>query len=471
MMKLNKQLLVGLSVLCPTFFLNLHAQEKSVGELPEYNRSSLGTMMVYHSEDEFGNEIRDAFMKVPTPDKYNEHNVNCRELNNSDLMGAQRRSNGLIKAEMGKRLSSRDVEKNGKALENRLNELGCGKMMVSRWFDLKGTSVDSAYFDMKLIQERGQYNASEMDVAIAEQSARGIAMLSDAGEDLIYNSFILVNDMTYVTVEEQMQAAQIGMSILGGVIDALASQPAQTIKTTGANGRVTTQYKPAVKSTAGADMAQAFKDITDDYTGFKVKTHSYLFQLQWNDSVAAVFYKNYYTSEPNSEKIRAFLNNDSLFQMKFVAHEYEYDNQSAIKGQYDRGEFIKIICTRSMDKNIAALQLQYEDFKVKTPVFDVIQEGKNTVYAGKIGLKEGISEKSKFQVVQRKYNPETGRTTYKYVATVKPIKDRIWDNRYAAASEHSEGSELHYTAFKKTSGGEIFPGMLLIEGKYRKVTE
>ncbi len=72
-MKLKKHLLVGLSVLCPTFFLNVAAQEKTVGELPEYNRSSLGTMMVYHSEDEFGKDIRDAFMKVPTPDKYNEH--------------------------------------------------------------------------------------------------------------------------------------------------------------------------------------------------------------------------------------------------------------------------------------------------------------------------------------------------------------------------------------------------------------
>ena len=45
----------------------------------------------------------------------------------------------------------------------------------------------------------------------------------------------------------------------------------------------------------------------------------------------------------------------------------------------------------------------------------------------------------------------------------------IWDNRYNAVTEQGVGSELTYTTFKKKAGGEILPGMLLIEGKYRKV--
>ena len=89
----------------------------------------------------------------------------------------------------------------------------------------------------------------------------------------------------------------------------------------------------------------------------------------------------------------------------------------------------------------------------------------------KIGMKEGITGSSKFQVVQRVFDPETEKTTYKYVATVKPVKDKIWDNRYNAVIEKGEGSDLTYTTFKKTAGGEILPGMLLIEGKYRKVEE
>ena len=128
---------------------------------------------------------------------------------------------------------------------------------------------------------------------------------------------------------------------------------------------------------------------------------------------------------------------------------------------------------RSIDKNIVALGKQYEDFKVKTPVYKVLTSDNGRVegYAAKIGMKEGITESSKFQVIQRVQDPETGKTKYKYVATVKPKKGLIWDNRYNAVLEEADGATLPYTTFTKTAGGEILPGMLLIEGKYRKVEE
>jgi hypothetical protein len=126
-----------------------------------------------------------------------------------------------------------------------------------------------------------------------------------------------------------------------------------------------------------------------------------------------------------------------------------------------------------MDKNIVALAKQYEDFKVKTPVYSVLRNSRGKIegYAAKIGMKEGIKDGSKFQVVQRIQDPETGKTKYKYVATVKAKKGCIWDNRYNAVLEEADGATLPYTTFTKTAGGEILPGMLLIEGKYRKVTE
>jgi hypothetical protein len=156
-----------------------------------------------------------------------------------------------------------------------------------------------------------------------------------------------------------------------------------------------------------------------------------------------------------------------------VAHEYEFDKKAVLKGKYERTELVRTICARSMDKNIVALAKQYEDFKVKTPVFRVLtdEKGKITGYAAKIGKKEGISDGSKFQVVRREIDPGTGKTTYKYVASVKAKKNCIWDNRYNAVLEQDPGSSLPYTTFVKTGGGEILPGMLLIEGKYRKVKE
>lgn len=422
---------------------------QSNDQVLNYRRNALATMLVFHPEDEFGINIYEAFDSLPLPDKYDDQNIGMRVIDNSQIVGVQRNDTGFYKATYGHPLTTIEIQRNAVAIENLLNKARVGQRLVSKWFNFQGESLDDAFFDTKLIQERGQYNASDVDVAVALQTVRGVAALSDAGEELISQTFVLVNDITYVTAEQEAEVAKATLSVLGSIVDALFGGD------TGKN----------LASTAGA--------IADSFTGFKVKTHSYLYQLEWNDSIANIFYTTYYTATPDSAKIMAFIDDNSLFRVRYVAHEYEFDKKSTLKGQYERSELVKTICARSMDKNIVALAKQYEDFKVKTPVYSVLYNDKGHIqgYAAKIGMKEGISDKSKFQVVQRVIDTKTEKTTYKYVATVKPIKGKVWDNRYNAVIEQGQGSDLSYTTFKKTSGGEILPGMLLIEGKYRKVTE
>ena len=415
-----------------------------------YRRNSLATLLVYHPEDEFGPEIYKAFDSLPIPDKYDDHTIaGYRIIDNSTIWGVQRKDSGYYKATYGHQLTAAELQKNAQFTENLLNEKQLGKLMVAKWFGLSGNSVDSATFNTELIQTRGQYNANDVDVALALQTTRGLASLSDAGEELLGQTFVLVNDITYVTAEQEAQAAKVAMGVIGGLLDAF----------TGGN--------------SGRQVAQAAGAIADSFTGFKVKTHSYLYQLEWNDSIAAIFYQFHYTGKPDPAKIQAFLDDKTTYRLKYVAHEYEFDKKSVLKGKYSRTELVRTICARSMDKNIVALAKQYEDFKVKTPVYKVLtnERGKVEGYAAKIGMKEGIDEGSKFQVVQRIQDPETGKTKYKYVATVKAKKGAIWDNRYNAVLEEADGATLPYTTFTKTAGGEILPGMLLIEGKYRKVTE
>ena len=419
-------------------------------EALSYRRNSLAMVLVYHPEDEFGYEIFKAFDSLPIPDKYDDHNINgWRIIDNSTIWGVQRRDSGYYKATYGHQLTASELQANAKFTEKLLNENQMAKKIIAKWFGLEGTSVEDATFNTELIQTRGQYNANDIDVAVALQTTRGLATLSDAGEELLNNTFVLVNDITYITAEQEAEAAKLAMGVLGGILDGL---------TGGSSGR---------------ELANAAGKIADSFTGFKVKTHSYLYQLEWNDSVAAVFYQFHYTGTPDPAKVQAFLDDNTTYRLKYVAHEYEFDKKSVLKGQYERTELVRTICARSMDKNIVALAKQYEDFKVKTPVYSILtnEKGKIEGYAAKIGMKEGISENSKFQVVQRLQDPETGKTTYKYVATVKPKKGCIWDNRYNAVLEKADGATLPYTTFVKISGGEILPGMLLIEGKYRKVTE
>ena len=58
---------------------------------------------------------------------------------------------------------------------------------------------------------------------------------------------------------------------------------------------------------------------------------------------------------------------------------------------------------------------------------------------------------------------ENGRTSYKRVGVIAPVGGKIWDNRYMAVEEKAEGSNLTETTFKKVSGGNFHPGMLIRE--------
>lgn len=440
--------LIALSVFVFQFSVPVAQAE----EVLNYRRNSLATVLVYHPEDEFGMDIYKAFDSLPIPDKYDDHTIEgARIIDNSGIWGVQRRDSGYYKATYGHQLTAAELKANAKFTEDLLNANEVAKWMIAKWFGFEGETVNDATFNTSLIQSRGQYNASDLDVALALQTTRGVASLSDAGEELLGQTFVLVNDITYVTAEQEAEAAKAAMSIIGGFADALLGSG----------------------STVGKDIADLGGAIADSFTGFKVKTHSYLYQLEWNDSIAAIFYQFHYTATPDPAKVQAFLDDKTTYRLKYVAHEYEFDKKSVLKGKYSRTELVRTICARSMDKNIVALAKQYEDFKVKTPVYQVLTNNKGKIegYAAKIGMKEGINDNSKFQVVQRLQDPETGKTQYKYVATVKPKKGCIWDNRYNAVLEQADGATLPYTTFTKTAGGEILPGMLLIEGKYRKVKE
>lgn len=441
-------LVLTTSLLTPLFCV---AQNNSNdGSLQKYRRNAIATMMVYHPEDEFGKDIKEAYTEIPTPDKYDDHDIGVKVLEPDYFVGALKKGQtGLYKAVYGKTLSKTEINKNGQAIEDFLNSVNAGLYITAKWFNLSSEDPTTATFNMELIKERGLYDATALDVQNAIHTTRGTALLADAGEELIGQTFIIVNDLTYITAEQKAEAAKLAMSIIGGLGDALLG-----------NGTV-------------SKATNAASELADSFTGFNVRNHSYLFQLQWNDSIAAVFYQNYYTEVPDSGKVAAFMNDTSLFKVKYVAHEYEHDENSVFKGKYDRHDLIKLNCARSQDKNIAKLQVSYEDFKLKTPIYQILtnENGKIIGYAAKVGMKEGITEKSKFQVVQRIVDPQTNRTKYRFVANMKPVKGKIWDNRYMATEENTKDANLNYTVFKKKGGGEIYTGMLLIEGKYKKVVK
>ena len=109
-----------------------------------------------------------------------------------------------------------------------------------------------------------------------------------------------------------------------------------------------------------------------------------------------------------------------------------------------------------MDAVIVKLQKSHDEFKTKTPLYT------NDPLTAKIGLKEGVSYKSVFDVLEQQINGD-GLLTYVKVGQVKiDEKFPIWDNRYGADVENADKS-TDKTYFKKISGKDLFPGMLLVQ--------
>ena len=57
--------------------------QEDTGELQKYRRSSLYTVLIKHSQLPYGTTIDSAFMQMPLPDKFNDHNLALRSFESS----------------------------------------------------------------------------------------------------------------------------------------------------------------------------------------------------------------------------------------------------------------------------------------------------------------------------------------------------------------------------------------------------
>ena len=132
-------------------------QAQGDGEI-KYRRSSLYSMMINHEGREFGDEIKDVFLKIPVPDKYNNHDLSVKVIYTSE----------------------KKLDKNHEEIDEFIRNNGIASRMVGRWFN---RDYMTGICDVELVKERGLYNASELDKALASKTQRGNALLETAGED------------------------------------------------------------------------------------------------------------------------------------------------------------------------------------------------------------------------------------------------------------------------------------------------
>lgn len=421
------------------------------GKIQKYRRSSLYTVLITHSKQDQGTTIKRVFMSLPTPDKFNNHDLGIKAFESSV-------------AKPKKKASAKRDQTNLTDIEAFINKNDIARKMIAKWFNRDA----NGNMDVDLLVERGMYSAQLNDIDEAQNSAYGIMSLGDQGEELIGKTFLLVNDITYADKGEKSAKAAGALRFFGALLG-------------------------GVTGTNISDLTDMAADGINEIDGFGVNISSYLFRLDWNEDMLNTLYATLWLDEnvtdeaKRRERINAFDLSD-IFKLTYVGSTSTTKGFTASKSFSKKSEEqqMAVACGRALDESILNLQREFDEFKVSVPIMSINQNARTCEVA--IGLKEGINEKSKFEVLMQIEN-EDGTISYNRIGTIEPIAGKIWDNRYGALeiaeayaadgqkAKKEEGvadgnAYLKATTFKITSGSDrIYPGCLVREIKIQNTTK
>ncbi len=426
----------------------VHAQDQDF----KYRRSSLAMILI--ESEAFPNKeaVMASWSSYPFPDKYNQHDISTRSfpINAIQLSDEELLQAGYLQDTLTSLLEIKKAEAALKPLrflnadntvavvlptERKEYQLKIDKVikdkklanqLVASWFNL-GTD---GKFDMSLVQERGFYNATELEASIAKGQARDMASLGDAGEELIRNTFVTFTKLDFV---ENEPAARLAL-------EASIKEIEEKMK-----------KRPAMMKASAIKAAEATYEEAKE--GYSLWSKTWLYKLNWNDSTAAVFYNDYWNNP-------AALQNSDLFRLEFVGVQY---NQSLVTFKIGekrtQEQIIDLALVRNLDNAFAELQKDNDVFKPKMPIVSV-----NPIVA-QIGEKESITADSEFEILEMVWDSKAGKTSWTKIGKCKVDgKQPIWDNRYNAgeAVEPQTGADgKAVTGTTLTGSDKAQPGMLI----------
>jgi hypothetical protein len=278
-----------------------------------------------------------------------------------------------------------------------LNENKVGQQILSVWFNRQ----PDGSFNVDVLKERGLFNANDNDFIVASASKRGESSLMDMGLQLVNQSYVLVFDYY------------------------------------------------GILSTAQSYQKNETPEEKRIMNGFQSELQTYLFKLDFNDSVAAVFFQKYWTTpdDPNREaKALEFEKAEFPFIFKkrqyttATATQYNPGQVLAPKVQKTDEQLIDDMVKMSMDAVLTTIENQNQDFRVKAMVSDV------KPISAKIGKKEGLKFDQRYFIMENQTNAK-GEVTSKRVAVVKSMK--VVDNRKVTTGQTPPST------FYQIAGGKV----------------
>jgi len=414
-------------------------------DVEKYRRSSLSLILI--NNEGLGEQkdlIINSFNNNPFPDKYNRHNINLSncEINKVKLSTSDYIDNGwyvdtlrtmkeffsamkkinnsirYIKADSSEALlEPNDGQINQMKLDKFVKENELAKKNIATWFN---RDPYTGKMDWELIKERGMYSANSEQIEQAETVADQTSFLLDF--DLIGNTYSVFNSLSFYPNEPI--AASIRDKAKESAIQKFAG-------------------KPEILLTKSLALIDSVYERTKE--GYTVKCNTYLYKLIWNDDIANKT-KLYFFNDNIDSKVA--WDTTSIFQMEFLG---KVSSSSLVTfkigEQRTESEIIDLQIKRTVDNALAKLQKEYVQFRPVSPIYST------EPVTAKIGLKEGVEPKQKFEILEMSFN-EIGIPEWKNVGNVSVDKNAIiWDNRQGSEIQSDEeGNALpSYTIF---SGGK-----------------
>ncbi|MEI8006209.1 MAG: hypothetical protein WCI48_08375 [Bacteroidota bacterium] len=315
-----------------------------------YDRNSLTLLMLNFSGERYMGELKNVFSDFHIPDKFNDNMVATRFID-SPYQHSEPASQGC--GFTGSGMSGHSQEIRDLIVNSKVSQ-----EIVAKWF---GKKPDGTYSD-EVLKQRGLYNAKDEDVLIANASSSS-GRLSDQGERMIVRSFIVVMDYNWV--------------------------------------------KSVPEILSGSDDKSRSKAVSyKDRNGFIGEGQACIFQLIWNDSVRAGFYKDYWAAGKDDPSIVAARNkafNEARFEVRFIMSvtvdgDGTQPNAETFLGKFSKqkssDELFSQMVYSSIDNAVDKIEKKVEDFRVKVPIAEVHP------IRVKIGRKEGLRVDHRYYVYE-----------------------------------------------------------------------
>ena len=342
--------------------------------------------------EQFSGQACAQLAKLAVPDKFYDNSVEPNVLSASNQRDAFSVMTGLVK-----RLSDQKVT-------DLLQQNKIGQKIIAKWFNRQPDGT----FNVNLLKERGMFNANDADFTVASASKRGESALMDMGLGLINKSYVVVFDFDQLMTMQQVYDKQ---------------------------------ETPADKR---------------NMNGFRATVNAYVYKLNFNDSVAAYFFQDYWTSTPSQAKASAFEAAKFPFipvqhiQREVMGTQYNPGHTLAPKVQKTSDELLQLLIQAANQSVIDEVEKKNDDFRVKAYVSAV------KPIAAKIGKKEDLKFDQRYFVYENRERKD-GSVVSERRAVVKAMK--VVDNRKVTTGDTEP------SLFYQIAGGKVDAYGMFMEQK------